>query len=57
MWAKWALKMLTSAHKLQRVTLPLILLERYHKDSNEFLKHTVTGDKTCITIVNVENKE
>jgi hypothetical protein len=34
-------------------------LERYHKDGGEFLSHIVriTGDKTWVSLVNVETKE
>jgi hypothetical protein len=37
----------------------LAFLERYHKDGNEFLSHTlqVTGDETWISFVNAETKE
>jgi preprotein translocase subunit SecE len=35
------------------------LLQRYHKDVNEFLSHItwVTGDETWVSFVNVETKE
>jgi hypothetical protein len=40
-------------------TLTFTFLERYHKDDNEFLNHTVwvTGDKTWVPFVNAETKE
>jgi hypothetical protein len=46
-------------HKIQRKTLPLILLEEYHKDGREFLNHivSVTGDKTWTSSVNVHTKQ
>jgi hypothetical protein len=56
----WILKMLTGVHKTQRMALALtFFLERYHKDGNEFLSHSiqVTGDETCISFVNVEIKQ
>jgi hypothetical protein len=39
--ARWVPKILTGAHKMQRMASDFILLERYHKDGNEFLNHTV----------------
>jgi hypothetical protein len=47
------------AHKTQRMALALTLLERYHKDGDEFLSHIVrvTGDKTWVSFVNIETKE
>jgi hypothetical protein len=36
---RWVLKMLTGAHKMQRMALALTFLERYHKDGNESLNH------------------
>jgi hypothetical protein len=33
------------------------LLEQYHKDSDEFLSHIVTGDETWVLFVTVETKE
>jgi hypothetical protein len=37
----------------------LLLLERYHKDGDESLNHTVqvTGDKTWVSFVNAETKK
>jgi hypothetical protein len=32
-------------------------LERYRKDSDENLKHVITGDETWVSFVNVETKE
>jgi hypothetical protein len=50
--------MVTGAHKTQRMASALIF-QRYHKDGNEFLIHTVrvTGDETCVSFANVETKE
>jgi hypothetical protein len=47
-YARWVLKMLTGAHKKQRIASALTFLERYHKDGNEFLSHIVgvTGDES-----------
>jgi hypothetical protein len=41
------------------MSLSLPILERYHKDSDEFLNHIirVTSDETCISFLNVETKE
>jgi hypothetical protein len=57
--ARWLLKMLTGAHKTQRMASAFTFLERYHKDSNEFLNHIiqVTGDETWVLFVNVEIKK
>jgi hypothetical protein len=51
--------MLTGAHKTQRMASALSFLERYHKDSDEFLNHIVgvTGDESSVSFVNVETKE
>jgi hypothetical protein len=52
--------MLTDVHKKQRMAWALIfLLQRYHKDGDQFLNHIVrvTGDETWVSIVNVETKE
>jgi hypothetical protein len=37
----------------------LTFLERYHKDCDDFLSHTVqvTGDETCVSFVNIKTKE
>jgi hypothetical protein len=37
----------------------LTVLERYHKDGNEFPSHIVqvTGDETWVSFVNVETKK
>jgi hypothetical protein len=47
--AGWVPKMLTDAH----------VLERYHKDGDEFVNHIVRviGDETWVALVNVETKE
>jgi hypothetical protein len=44
--------MLTDAHKTERMASALILLERYHKDGDEFLNHIVrvTGDKIWVSL-------
>jgi hypothetical protein len=51
--------MLTYVHKTQRMALTLTFLERYHKDSDEFLNHIVrvTCDEIWVSFVNVETKE
>jgi hypothetical protein len=56
---RWVPKMLMGVHKTQRIDLALTFLERYHKDGNEFLRHTVwgTGYETLVSLVNVETKE
>jgi hypothetical protein len=33
------------------------VLERYHKDGDEYFNHIVTGDETWVLFVNVETKE
>jgi hypothetical protein len=45
------------AHEMQRMASPFIFLQRYHKDGDEFFNHTVTGDETWDSFVNVETKE
>jgi hypothetical protein len=57
--ARWAPKMLTGAHKTQRMASALTLLERYHKHGSEFLNHIirVKDDETWVSFVNVETKE
>jgi hypothetical protein len=35
----------------------LTLLERQHKDGDEFLNHVITGIETWVSFVNVETKE
>jgi hypothetical protein len=51
--------MLTSAHKTQKMALALTLLERYHKDGDEYLSHIVQAirDETWVSFVNAETKE
>jgi hypothetical protein len=51
--ARQVSKMLTDAHKMQRMAAALTFLERYHKDGDEFLSHTiqVTGDETWVSLV------
>jgi hypothetical protein len=46
--ARWVPKMLTGAHKMQRMASALNFLELYHKDGDEFLDHIVrvTSDDT-----------
>jgi hypothetical protein len=39
--ARWVPKMLTGAHKMQRMALALTFLEQYHEDGDEFLNHIV----------------
>jgi hypothetical protein len=41
------------------MTLALTLLQRHHKDGDEFLNHIlrVTGNDTWVSFVNVETKE
>jgi hypothetical protein len=57
--ARWDPKMLTGAHKMQRMASALTFLGRYHKDGDRFLNHIVqlTGDETSVSFVDVETKE
>jgi hypothetical protein len=57
--ARWLPKMLKGAHKTQRMASALDFLERYHKNSDEFLNHIVRvrDDKTWVLFANVETKE
>jgi hypothetical protein len=50
-------KMLTGAHKTQKMASDLPFLERNDKVGNEFVNHNVTGDETRVLCVNVETKE
>jgi hypothetical protein len=48
-WARWVPKMLTSAHKTQKMASACVdFLERYHKVGDEIFNHIVrvTGDET-----------
>jgi hypothetical protein len=52
--------MLTGAHKTQRTaSLFFDILERYHKDGDEFLNHIAraTGDETWVSFVKPETKK
>jgi hypothetical protein len=57
--ARWVQKMFTGMHKTQRMALVLNFLERYHKDSDEFVSHIVwvTDDETWFSFMKVEAKE
>jgi hypothetical protein len=58
--ATWIPKMLTGAHKTQRMDLALVFFsERYRKDGYEFLDQIVrvAGGETWVSFVNVETKE
>jgi hypothetical protein len=57
--ARWVSEMLTGARERQRMAsaLTLAILERYHKDGDEFLNQIVTGYETLGSFVNVKAKE
>jgi hypothetical protein len=55
--ARWVPKILTDAHKEKRMATVLTFLKRYHKDGDEFLDHTVTGDETWIAHITPESKQ
>jgi hypothetical protein len=58
--ARWVPKMLTGAHKTQRMASAFVdFLERCHKDDHENLNHIgrVIGDETWVSFLNVETKE
>jgi hypothetical protein len=58
--ARWVPKMLTGAHKTQRMASDLWkILERYNINGDEFLNQIlrVAGDETCISLVNVETED
>jgi hypothetical protein len=38
---RWVPKMLTGAHKMQRMASALTFLERYYKDGDEFINHVI----------------
>jgi hypothetical protein len=56
---RWVPKMLTDAHKSQRVALALTFLQWDHKAGDEFLSYIiwVAVDETWVSFVNVETKE
>jgi hypothetical protein len=56
---RWVPKILTGAHKTQKMASALTFLGLYHKDGDEFLNHIirVTGDETWVSYVNVETTE
>jgi hypothetical protein len=54
--ARWISKMLTGAHKTQRMASVLTFLQQYHKEGDDFLNHIVLGDETWVAFVNVETK-
>jgi hypothetical protein len=58
-FVSWIQKLLTDAHKMQRLASALTFLEWWHKGGDEFLNHIgrVTGDETWVPFVNVETKE
>jgi hypothetical protein len=58
-FAKWVPRMLTDAHKTQKMASDLTFLERNHDDDSEFVNHIirVTGDETWVSFVKVETKE
>jgi hypothetical protein len=51
-------EMLMGAHETQRMASALTFLERYHEDSDEFLRHIVriTSDETWISFLNIANE-
>jgi hypothetical protein len=51
--ARWVPKML----EMQRMSSTLAFVERYHKESYEFLIHIVRDDETWVSFVNIETKE
>jgi hypothetical protein len=57
--ARLVLKMLTGAHKMQRMAPALTFLQQYHRYGNEFLSNIVqvTGEETWVSFVNVETEE
>jgi hypothetical protein len=56
---RWVPKMLTGAHKMQKMASGLTFLQRYHKDGDEFLSHIIriTDDETRGSLVNIETKK
>jgi hypothetical protein len=52
--ARWVPKILTGAHKMQRMASALTFKERYHKDGDEFVNNIVwvTSDETWVSFVN-----
>jgi len=55
--ARWIPKNYTPEHKTKRMGSALSFLERYEKDSFEFLTHILTGDETWESHVIPERKQ
>jgi len=49
--------MLTEEHKKQRVACALTFLMCYHKEGDAMVSHIVTGDKTWVSHITLENIE
>ena len=55
--SRWALRMLTEAHKTRRLGSALTFLERYRAEGDDFLSQIVTGDETWVAYVTPESKQ
>jgi hypothetical protein len=51
--ARWELRELTAEYKMNRKGVCTMLLERYEKEGEKFLMHTVTGVKIGFTNLNL----
>jgi len=54
--ARWVPRMLSDEMKAERVRISRELLERFEKESEDFLKKTITGDETWVHHYDPENK-
>lgn len=55
--ARWVPKMLTDAHKEQRMTAARDFLARWGQDGDDLFSHIVTGDETWISYATGESKQ
>lgn len=54
--ARWVPKPLTDAHKMNGQGAVLTFFTRYNEEGDAIFDHIVTGDKTWVSYVNVEQK-
>lgn len=57
LYSRWVPKMLTEVHKSKRLASALSFLERYSRESDDFLSQIVTGDETWVAYVTPESKQ
>jgi hypothetical protein len=54
--ARWVPRMLADDQRKKRMGAALTFLERYHRNGEKFLDHTVTGDETWVSHFTPESK-